>query len=364
MESTLHAQYPWLSSPVLVIAPMMKITMAPLAVAGSQAGAFGFLAAGFDLTNLDTDLAEAARLLEDTDISAPDGVLPIGVGFQNWGSDLKLAAAVVEKYVPAAVWFFAPKRLADLLPWAKEIRAVTAGRTKIWVQVGSVGQALEVAKTTKPDVLVLQGSDAGGHGLARSASVISLVPEVVDALANERLRIPVVAAGGISEGRGMAAALTLGASGAALGTRFLACKEATIARGYQEEVVRVHDGGVSTVRTKLYDVLRGILDWPKAYDGRGVANRSYLDSQSGMSVEENKELYKEEMQKGDEGWGPEGRMTTWAGTGVGLVKEVKSAEQIIKEISTDAMLALKKTVGRYSEKHVVFGKAQRQIPTH
>ncbi len=52
-------------------------------------------------------------------------------------------------------------------------------------------------------------------------------------------------------------------------------------------------------------------------------------------------------------------MTTYAGTGVGLVREVKAAEDIIKEISTDAMLALKKTVGRFSEKHVVFGKPSR-----
>jgi nitronate monooxygenase len=359
MEPTLHSQYPWLCTPILVIAPMMKITMAPLVVAGSQAGAFGFLAAGFDLTNLDSDLAEASELLKDADIPAPEGVLPIGVGFQNWGSDLKLAIAAIGKYSPAAVWFFAPRRLSDLLPWAREVRRVTDGRTKVWVQVGSVGQALEVAKTTKPDVLVLQGTDAGGHGLAHSASVISLVPEVVDALAEERLRIPVIAAGGISEGRGVAAALTLGASGVALGTRFLACKEATIAKGYQDEVVRVHDGGVSTVRSKLYDVLRGIVDWPKAYDGRGVTNRSYLDAQSGMSEDENKGLYKEEIEKGDEGWGAEGRMTTYAGTGVGLVREVQSAEDIIKDISTDAMLALKKTVGRYSEKHVVFGKSSR-----
>lgn len=336
---------------------MMKITMARLAVAGSKAGGFGFLAGGFDLSNLDADLAEAARLLEDADIPAPEGVLPIGLGFQNWGSDLKLATAAIKKHPPAAVWFFAPRRLVDLLPWAKEIRAVTHGKTKVWVQVGSVGQALEVAKTTKPDVLVLQGIDAGGHALANAASVISLVPEVIDALAKERLRIPVIAAGGISEGRGVAAALTLGASGVALGTRFLACKEATIAKGYQDEVVRIHDGGVSTVRTKLYDVLRGILDWPKAYDGRGAVNRSYLDAQSGMTTDENQKLYKEEMQKGDEGWGAEGRMTTYAGTGVGLVREVKSAEDIIREVSTDAMLALQKTMGRYSEQHVAFGKS-------
>lgn len=200
------------------------------------------------------------------------------------------------------------------------------------------------------------GGGCRGHGLAHSAGVVALVPEVVDALAEERLRIPVIAAGGIADGRGVAAALTLGASGVALGTRFLACREATIAKGYQDEVVRLRDGGVSTVRTKLYDGLRGIAGWPAAYDGRGAVNRSYLDAQSGMAEEENKQLYEEEMQKGDEGWGAEGRMTTYVGTGVGLVTDVQSAEEIFKELSTDAMLALKKTVARYSEKHVVFGK--------
>ena len=160
----------------------MKITMAPLAVAGSRAGGLGFLAGGFDLTNLDADLAEAPRLLENADIPTTEGVLPVGVGFMKWGAHLPLAVAALKMYTPAAVWFFAARMLADMLPWAKEIRAVTGGRTKVWVQVGSVAQALEVAKTTKPDVLVLQGSDAGGHGLARSASVISLVPEAIDAL--------------------------------------------------------------------------------------------------------------------------------------------------------------------------------------
>lgn len=338
---------------------MLNVTMAPLAVAGSKAGGLGFLAGGFDLTNLDADLAEAARLLEDADIPTPEGVLPIGVGFLNWGGHLQLAVAALKKYTPAAVWFFAPRKLADMLPWAKEIRAVTGGRTKVWVQVGSVAQALEVAKTTKPDVLVLQGSDAGGHGLARSASVISLVPETIDALEEERLRIPVIAAGGISEGRGVAAALTLGASGVALGTRFLASREATIAKGYQDEIIRVHDGGVSTVRSKVYDVLRGILDWPREYDGRGIANRSYFDDRSGMLEEENRKLYREEMKRGDDGWGPERRMTTYAGTGVGLVREVKPVEEVIRELSSNAKLALRKTIGRYSEQHVVFGKPPR-----
>lgn len=347
MDKLLAVAYPWTTSPLIVAAPMMKISLGPLAVAASKAGGLGFLAGGFDLTPLADDLAEAAELIKSAGIPTKDGVLPIGVGFQNWGSDLKLALAAVSKHPPAAVWFFAPKQLSDLMPWTKEIRAATEGKTKVWIQVGTVAEAVEVAKTSKPDVLVLQGSDAGGHGLDMRASIVSLVPEVGDALRKEGIHIPLIAAGGISDGRGAAAALTLGASGVALGTRFLASKEAKIAKGYQDEVLRVGDGGASTVQTKVYDVVRGIYGWPSAYGGRGVANRSYMDAVHGMSNDENQGLYKEAMKKGDEGWGPDGRMTTYAGTGIGLISNVLSTENIIKNMQEEAILVLDATSRRY-----------------
>ena len=323
--------------------------MARVAVAISRAGGLGFVAGGFDLSGLGKDMDEAAELLKTSTIQSRDDRLPVGIGFQNWGSDMNLAMPVIRKHQPAAVWFFAPYHLSDLLPWARETRAVTEGKTKIWVQVGTVAEAIEVAKTTKPDVIVLQGSDAGGHGLQQRASIISLLPEVSDAFAKAGIKIPLIPSGGISDGRGAAAALALGASGVALGTRFLASEEATIAKGYQEEILRVSDGGVSTVKTKLYDVVRGIYDWPSAYDGRGVANRTYRDALHGMSEEENRELYKEAMKHGDEGWGPEGRLTTYAGTGIGLVNKVMPAEDIVKEVQKEALGVLDRTAQRFRE---------------
>ena len=323
--------------------------MARLAVAISRAGGLGFVAGGFDLSGLGKDMDEAAELLKTSTIQSRDGRLPVGIGFQNWGSDMNLAMPVIRKHQPAAVWFFAPYQLSDLLPWARETRAVTEGKTKIWVQVGTVAEAIEVAQTTKPDVIVLQGSDAGGHGLQQRASIISLLPEVSDAFAKAGIKIPLIASGGISDGRGAAAALALGASGVALGTRFLTAEEATIAKGYQQEVLRVSDGGISTVKTKLYDVVRGIYDWPPAYDGRGVANRTYQDASHGMSDGENRELYKEAMKQGDEGWGPEGRLTTYAGTGIGLVNKVMPAEDIVKEVQKEALGVLDRTAQRFRE---------------
>lgn len=76
-----------------------------------------------------------------------------------------------------------------------------------------------------------------------------------------------VAAGGIVDGRGIAATLAFGSTGVAMGTRFLASVEASIARGYQNEILRASDGGVCTVRSTVYDRVRGIKDWPARYDG-------------------------------------------------------------------------------------------------
>lgn len=347
-DLALRRDYPWLSrgSPIVVAAPMMRITMARLSVAVSKAGGMGFLAAGFDLSDLSKNLSEAAELVKTANIPTCDGVLPIGVGFQNWGADLDTALEALGEHPVAAVWFFGPKHLSDLVSWTRRIRDASEGRTKIWVQVGSVAEALEVARTSGPDVLVIQGADSGGHGLAQRAGIMTLLPEVADCLAREGFRIPLIAAGGILDTRGAAAALSLGADGLCLGTRFLACKEAVIAGGYQKEILRAGDGGTSTVATTVYDTIRGIDGWPSCYTGRAVSNKSYRDHLAGMDKIENKGLYKEAMRQGDQGWGPDGRMTTYAGTGVGLVKEVKSAKDIVQEIQEGAVGVLQKRVSK------------------
>jgi nitronate monooxygenase len=321
---------------------MMRISMAEFAVAVTEAGGLGFLAAGFDLSGLSDDLAKAADLVEQSSITRQDDVLPIGVGFQNWGADIQIALNALLEHPVAAVWFFGPKQLSDLIPWTRQIRDVTGGRTKIWIQVGTVHEALEVSKTSKPDVLVIQGADSGGHGLAQRAGIITLLPEVSDVLAEEGIKIPLIAAGGIMDGRGTAAALALGADGVCLGTRFLACGEAKMAKGYQDEILRINDGGASTVTTTIYDRVRGIEGWPRNYVGRGVANQTYHDHLEGMDDIENKELYEEAMREENQGWGPQGRLTAYAGTGVGLVKQVKTAREIVEEVQKDAIAILAK----------------------
>ncbi|KAL8694960.1 MAG: hypothetical protein Q9224_003473 [Gallowayella concinna] len=331
---SLQQDYPWVQSPIIVGAPMRLISLAPLAVAVSKAGGIGFIGIGTDVNDLEAHLQEASRLIKEAPIKASiPTTLPIGVGFINWGADLDTAVRAIIKFQPAAVWFFAPHKNSDLVTWTEAMREATQGQTKIWIQVGSVHDAVEVVKSCRPDVIVAQGSDAGGHGLERGAGIISLLPEIADSLRDEGFQnTSLVAAGGIVEGRGVAACLGLGAEGVVMGTRFLSSTEAEIARGYQTAILCARDGGVSTVRSKVYDTLRGTTGWPERIGGRGVINQSFLDAKDGKVTEENKKAYAQALEEGDAGWGEQGRLTTYAGTGVGLINQVQPVTAILEEI--------------------------------
>ena len=234
------------------------------------------------------------------------------------------------------------------MAWTDGVREASRGKTKIWIQVGTVGMAVEVARSCRPDVLVIQGSDAGGHGLVQSSSIITLLPECADTLEKDGFgNIPLIATGGIVEGRAVAAAIALGASGVCMGTRFLATPEAVISKGYQEAVIKATDGGVSTARTTLYDQLRGTPGWPKVYNGRGVLNQSFWDHEKGMKEAENTKLYEEAVKLGDAGWGDQGRMTTYAGTGIGLIHKSMPAGEIVAEVLRDSKECLVKARGRF-----------------
>ena len=328
---------------------MRLVAMAPLAVPVSEAGGLGFIAAGTDLVHLNNQLHDATRLLQQSNtLSMTDGVLPVGVGLINWGVSLDVALEALREHIPCAVWFFAPENTKDLRHWTEAIRKFSKGKTKVWVQVGTVAGAIECARLCSPDVLVVQGSDAGGHGLVQGAGVISLFPEVADALEGEGFRdISLVAAGGIAEGRGVAACLSLGAEGVVMGTRFLASPEATIAKGYQDDVLRSKDGGISTVRTSLYDQLRRTTGWPARFNARAIINESFRDSSEGKTFDEIDRLYKESLRKGDDGWGEGGRLAAYAGSAVGLVTHIMPAKEIVLLVREQARMILSRTSQKF-----------------
>lgn len=354
MASPLTKLYPWVKMPLVVSAPMLGAATPALAVAASRAGGVGFVAGGTKFEDLDNSLNQVSLLLSRaagpkwmTAASAGSSrsTLPIGVGFQLWSCKLSMAATAIKRHLPAIAWLFAPTQTEDFAAWSQGLRGASEGRTQIWIQVGSVAEARLAVQLGKPDVVVVQGSDAGGHGLSRSASVISLVPEVLDMLESvDRTDIPVLAAGGITEGRGVAAAVALGASGAVMGTRFLAAQEAGIAKGWQREIIRASDGGQSTNRSTLCDRLKETKGWPAAYDGRAIENKGHEDEKAGMPDHENIARYKSELAAGDSAWGLHGRMVTYSGTGVGLVHGIKPAAEIVSEVHEDARKAMRRAV--------------------
>lgn len=342
----LKATYPFLQTPLIISAPMRVFAGPDLAVATSQAGGLGFIGPGVRPTDLANKLERAKQLLQQVPATNSNPVLnslPIGVGFQLFDGDLGIATATVKKYRPAAAWLFVPGNgQQDVDRWTQEIREA-CNDTQIWLQVGSVSEAIEAAKSQHaPDVLVLQGIDAGGHGLKKGAGVISLLPEVADALAKLHKDIPLIGAGGLADGRGVAAVLATGvAAGVVMGTRFLASQEAEIKKGYQDDVIRLSDGGQTTVRTVLFDKLQGRDDWPEQYDGRAIINDSVKDEASGMPLAENKKLFQDLLKAGTEGWGEKGRLTSYVGSAIGLIRSVEPAGHIIAKIRAEAKQALK-----------------------
>ncbi|KAJ5746422.1 hypothetical protein N7520_011604 [Penicillium odoratum] len=340
MSAKLLSRYPWALNPFIISAPMRVMSGPTLAVAVSRAGGLGFIGPGIKTKDISIDLEEASALLQ-TGVSSPIlntlPLLPVGVGFQLWGDDLNDAITAVEKYNPCAAWLYAPKESAkEYEEWSRQIRQVSP-QTQIWIQIGTLGEAKQLLQISqKPDVIVVQGAESGGHGRANDGmGIMSLFPEVADAVASSQ--IPLVAAGGIADGRGVAAALCLGASGVAMGTRFLAAEEARISRGYQNEVVRASDGAVNTTRTLLYNHLRGTFGWPTAYSPRTIINKSFVEYQEGTPFDELKSLHDDALKAGDDGWGPDGRLATYAGASVGLIHNVASAENIVREVQEDAV---------------------------
>jgi nitronate monooxygenase len=359
MDSSLESVYPWIKLPLIISAPMFPMSCPRLALSVSKAGGLGFITGGLDAASLKKSLQETVELVKQIQppIKSEKDTLPIGVGFLLFGNVLNEILPLIKEHVPAAVWLFAPRQLADYVSWTTAIREATQGKTKIWFQVGSSNDAIQITKTCQPDALVIQGADAGGHGLRRSAGLISLFPEVSDNLVAEGMEhVPLFAAGGVAEGRGFLAALALGASGVAMGTRFLASDEALIPRGYRDAVINVKSGATGTIRSELFDKLRGPNIWPQGYDGRAVINKTYVDAEEGMRLDENAQLYAEALQNDLQQY-PEsdqmpigaGRLTMWAGSGVGLVRQVLPAADIVDQTREELSDRLRKLSTRYLE---------------
>jgi nitronate monooxygenase len=248
--------------PVL-LAAMDLVSDARLARAVSEAGGFGFLGGGYG------DEAWLKREIALLQPWAQDSGKPFGIGFITWSLAKQphlLDIALEAK--PQAVWL----SFGDVSPFAERIKASGA---KLVCQVQTEAMARE-ALAHGADVLVAQGAEAGGHGVSRGT--LALVPALVD-LAGPL--VPVVAAGGIADGRGMAASLMLGAAGIALGTRLYATQEAYGFDAAKQRIVNA--SGDDSLRGIVFDLSRRNV-WPAPYTGRCLVN-DHLRRWNGRELE-------------------------------------------------------------------------------
>src|SRR3954469_10137403 len=229
----------------ILSAPMDFIAGARLTKAVSAAGGFGILGGGYgDKAWLEQ---EAAKLADTSD--------PFGIGFITWSLAKQPALLdIALEAGPRAIMlsFGDPKMFA---PRIKSSGALLICQVQ---DEAMARQALEAGA----DILIAQGTEAGGHGASRTT--LDIVPAIVDLAAG---RVPVVAAGGLADGRGLAAMLMLGASGVLMGTRFYASIEADGAEQAKRRICAATGG--STVRSIVFDLSRDNV-WPAPFNGRCV----------------------------------------------------------------------------------------------
>lgn len=283
-----------------------------LASAVSDAGGLGLIGGGYaDVRWLERELAEVATGSR------------IGVGFITFALDehpeaLDLALSAD----PVAIQL----SFGDPRPYVERVRAAGA---MLICQVQSDDE-VSAALAAGADVIVAQGQDAGGHGRSARATM-GLVPSVVDRVTPT----PVVAAGGIADGRGLAAALMLGASGVTMGTRFLATSEAISTSA--EAAALVASRSSDTVRTSTFDEIRGPA-WPVGHDGRVVRNH-FVDLAETAPSDELRELYNASDPL-DMSIRP-----VWAGEGLDLIGSIEPAGVVMEQIMREASLALGSAAG-------------------
>jgi nitronate monooxygenase len=302
----------------IVSAPMGAVAGGRLAAAVTRAGGLGLLGPGYH------DAGWIAR-----EFAAAEGER-VGIGFITWDlarSPARLDAALAHR--PSAVML----SFGDAGRFVDPIRR--AGAVLI-LQVQTLAAAREAA-SLGADLIVAQGSEAGGHGASRA--LFPLLPAVVDAVAP----VPVLAAGGIADGRGLVAALALGAAGALIGTRFYAAEEALGGEAAKRRLVE--RGGDDTVRTTIFDIVRE-LPWPEPYTGRAVVN-DFSDRWHGHEADLRRALPGETTRY--RAAAAEGDLETavvWGGEGLDLVRDVAPAGEILHRIMREAETARERLTAR------------------
>lgn len=301
----------------IVLGGMAGATSVPLVAAVSNAGGLGTL--GIARTPAEQIPKDIAAIRHATG-------QPFGVNFLLFvaGGDAIDAALEARPPVFSAAWARTDQDLRALFGRAHE-----AG-SRVMYMVGTVPEALR-AKAAGADVIVAQGTEGGGH--VGWMATMTVLPIIVDAVGPT----PVLAAGGIADGRGLAAALALGAQGALLGTRFLATTESPLHPNFKQAVV--DSDGHDTVLTEIPDIARANV-WPGAM-ARAQRN-AFIERWSGREWElrarqpEVAAALERARDNGDAA-----NASLLIGQDAGLIHDIPSAREIVERIVAEAEALLK-----------------------
>jgi len=305
----------------VVCAPMAFAAGGALAAAVTRAGGLGLIGGGYgdrEWIGQQFALAEGAR---------------VGVGFITWSlakSPSLLGAALRHK--PAAVML----SFGDPRPFAEEIRSAGAVLICQCQNMAHVRDAIEAGA----DVVVAQGTEAGGHGALRGT--LSFVPEVADALAARAPETLLLAAGGIADGRSLAAALMLGADGVLVGTRLWASREALVKEGHQRALLASNGDG--TLRTRIPDIVRQ-LPWPEGFTAR-IRRNAFTARWHGHEAEladtaaAEAPRYREAAEAGDAE-----QTAVWFGEAAGLIHSIEPAARIVERMVAEALERMRAGAG-------------------
>ena len=302
----------------VILAPMGFVSGGALAGAVSAAGGFGIIGGGYaDPDWLEREFAAA-------------GNQRVGCGFITWAlAERPASLDLALSYHPAAI-MLSFGNAAPFLPKIKKAGLLVICQVQHFAQARAV--LMEGA-----DIVIAQGTEAGGHGGGRST--LPLVPAVVDMVAKSGRSVPVVAAGGITDGRGLAAALTLGADGVLMGTRFYVASEALASLGAKNRVVAA--SGDDTLRTTVFDLARG-YQWPREYTGRAVRNRfaeAWHGHEDALTANDGERArYAEAAARGDADIA-----VVFAGEGIDLVHAIEPAATILAHVIHEAEAAIART---------------------
>ncbi|KZT56806.1 inosine monophosphate dehydrogenase [Calocera cornea HHB12733] len=321
----------------IALAAMTFVSGGLLAAEVSLAGGVGFMAIDFrfGMESFQADF-ERARQRLGTPAGQP---LPIGVGALGWLLDAPpFGVADMLKWAVMqgvkAVWLSFGD---DLGKWVQFVREADTERgdgrkTLIAIQLGTVEQAKQAVEEWKVDIVIAQGTDAGGHAWAAAPSTAVLLTRILTTLPSPRP--PVLAAGTVASGAQIAAFLTLGASGVVVGTLFAATTESIYDPACKDGILNA--GFEDPIRNTLWDRIQG-FPWPKGVDGRAISKRILNDEVAGLTIEQIREKMQEDTKTGDKS-----REIVWSGAPAAYVKEIRPAKDIMEQLNRETIDSLRK----------------------